>query len=46
MNLYKAKNIMITGAAGFIGCNFVREMLSRYSHINVIFLIRLNAGYE
>lgn len=36
MNLYKAKNILVTGAAGFIGCNFVRMMLQRYSDINII----------
>ena len=30
------KNILVTGAAGFIGCNFVRMMLNKYSNIKII----------
>lgn len=30
------KTILVTGGAGFIGCNFVRLMLSKYSDLNVI----------
>lgn len=33
---YQFKNIFITGAAGFIGCNFVRKLLADYGDINVI----------
>ena len=35
------KHILVTGAAGFIGCNFVRMMLSRYSDIRIISLDKL-----
>ncbi|QGP52728.1 dTDP-glucose 4,6-dehydratase 2 [Piscirickettsia salmonis] len=30
------KQLLVTGGAGFIGCNFVRYMLKTYSHINII----------
>lgn len=30
------KNILITGGAGFIGSNFIRFMLQKYSDINII----------
>lgn len=33
---FQPKNILVTGAAGFIGCNFVRMMLNTYSDINII----------
>lgn len=33
--MYKAKNILVTGAAGFIGSNFVRTMLSVYSDVSI-----------
>ena len=33
---YQASTILVTGAAGFIGCNFVRMMLNRYDNINII----------
>lgn len=38
---YRAKNILVTGAAGFIGSNFVRFMLEHYPDINVISLDKL-----
>ena len=34
--MYKAKNILVTGAAGFIGSNYVRMMLSRYDDVQII----------
>lgn len=34
--MYKAKNILVTGAAGFIGSNYVRMMLSRYNDIKIV----------
>ena len=34
--IYKAKNILVTGAAGFIGSNYVRMMLSRYDDIKIV----------
>ena len=36
MNNYMPKNILVTGAAGFIGCNFVRYMLEHYPKIKLI----------
>ena len=30
------KNIMVTGGAGFIGCNFVRHMLHAYSDYHIV----------
>ncbi len=38
---FKFKNLLVTGAAGFIGCNFVRRMLKIYSHIQIISLDKL-----
>lgn len=29
------KNMLVTGAAGFIGCNFVRYMLSKYENTHI-----------
>ncbi len=34
--MFKFKNILVTGAAGFIGSNFVRMMLNKYDDINII----------
>lgn len=33
---YSPSNVLVTGAAGFIGCNFVRMMKSRYSEIRFV----------
>lgn len=33
---FQPKNILVTGAAGFIGCNFVRLMLNKYDKIKII----------
>lgn len=41
MNDFKPKKILVTGSAGFIGCNFVRYMLAKYSDINIISLDKL-----
>ena len=38
---YTPKNILITGGAGFIGCNFVRHMLKTYSEITIVNLDKL-----
>jgi dTDP-glucose 4,6-dehydratase len=35
------KNILVTGAAGFIGCNFVRILLEKYKNISVVSLDKL-----
>jgi dTDP-glucose 4,6-dehydratase len=36
MMSYHPKNILVTGAAGFIGCNFVRHMLATYPDTKII----------
>ena len=36
MRKYTPKNMMVTGAAGFIGSNFVRMCLEKYSDIKII----------
>ncbi|MBK2004303.1 GDP-mannose 4,6-dehydratase, partial [Francisella orientalis] len=33
---YKPRNILVTGAAGFIGSNYVRMMLSRYDDVKIV----------
>ncbi len=30
------QNIMVTGGAGFIGCNFVRLMLEKYPDYHIV----------
>lgn len=37
----KFKNILVTGSAGFIGCNFVRYILKHIAEINVVSLDKL-----
>ena len=34
--MFFMKNVLVTGAAGFIGCNFVRSLLSNNSEVKVI----------
>ena len=34
-------NILITGGAGFIGCNFVRYMLKKYPNEEILVLVGL-----
>lgn len=41
MNKYKPKNILVTGGAGFIGCNYVRYMLANDKDIEIINLDKL-----
>jgi dTDP-glucose 4,6-dehydratase len=41
MTEYSPKNILVTGGAGFIGCNYVRYMLARYEQITVVNLDKL-----
>ena len=36
MSNFKPKNILVTGGAGFIGCNYVRYMLEAYHDVNII----------
>lgn len=33
---YKPVNMLVTGGAGFIGCNFVRHMLSTDGHVHIV----------
>jgi len=33
---YKPNNILVTGGAGFIGCNYVRYMLATYPDVKII----------
>lgn len=41
MTDYRPKNILVTGGAGFIGCNYVRTMLANYQDINIVNLDKL-----
>ncbi|ETN92857.1 dTDP-glucose 4,6-dehydratase [Gammaproteobacteria bacterium MOLA455] len=38
---YKPKNILVTGGAGFIGCNYVRYMLANDREIEIVNLDKL-----
>lgn len=40
------KNILVTGAAGFIGSNLVKELYNRFSNIKVIGLDSVNDYYD
>ena len=35
------KNILVTGAAGFIGSAFARYMVEKYPHYNIVVLDKL-----
>ena len=41
MQNFTPKNMLVTGSAGFIGCNFVRYMLEKHHDINIISLDKL-----
>ena len=41
LNNMENKTILVTGAAGFIGANFVKYILKKYNDINVIILDKL-----
>jgi len=34
--VFNPKNILVTGAAGFIGCNFVRYMLEKHADVSIV----------
>ena len=36
MTQHEAKNMLVTGGAGFIGSNFIRHVLSQHSNIHII----------
>ena len=38
MTDFLPKHILVTGGAGFIGCNFVRHMLTKYEDLTVVTL--------
>ena len=40
-NNYQPRNILVTGGAGFIGCNYVRHMLAKYPEVNIVNLDKL-----
>ncbi|MGY3805158.1 dTDP-glucose 4,6-dehydratase [Pigmentibacter ruber] len=39
--MFSMKNVLVTGSAGFIGCNFVRNLLNNNDEIKVISLDKL-----
>jgi len=41
MSDYHPRNILVTGGAGFIGCNYVRYMLAGYPDVQIINLDKL-----
>ena len=36
MSDFNPKNILVTGGAGFIGCNYVRYMLEKYKDVSIV----------
>ncbi len=47
MNHFTPKNILVTGGAGFIGCNYIRYFLKKHNDVNIINLDKLTyAGSE
>ncbi|MEO8400833.1 MAG: dTDP-glucose 4,6-dehydratase [Gammaproteobacteria bacterium] len=47
MSLFKPNSILVTGGAGFIGCNYIRKMLATYKDVKIINLDKLTyAGSE
>ena len=38
---YQPQNILVTGGAGFIGCNYIRYMLTKYKNISIVNLDKL-----
>ena len=40
------KTILVTGAVGFIGFNLIRELLKKYSSVNIIGIDNLNDYYD
>jgi dTDP-glucose 4,6-dehydratase len=43
---YQIRNLLVTGAAGFIGSNFVRYMMNLYPQIQIISLDKLTYAGE
>ena len=41
INSYQPGNVLVTGGAGFIGCNYVRYMLAKYPEVNIVNLDKL-----
>jgi len=41
MNDFKPRNVLVTGGAGFIGCNFVRYLLRTDDAVNIVNLDKL-----
>lgn len=39
--MYRPKNVLVTGSAGFIGCNFVRYILAQNPSVNIVSLDKL-----
>ena len=40
------KNVLITGAAGFIGANLVKAILNHDSNVNIIGIDNMNDYYD
>ncbi len=47
MQHFSPKNILVTGGAGFIGCNYIRSVLAKHHEVRIINLDKLTyAGSE